>query len=61
MLRTQIQLSQSASEAHKFVCTVIRTAEFYAWTNLLSGGIDSFKLFKLGNQEVNKSANHAGE
>ena len=30
MLRTQEQLSLSANKAHKFVCTVIRTVEFYA-------------------------------
>ena len=43
-------------KAHKFVCTVIRTVEFYAWTILLTGVIYSFKL---RNQEGNKSANQA--
>ena len=52
----QAQLSLSANTAHKFVCTVIRTVEIYTQTILLTGGIDSFKL---RNQEVNKSANHA--
>ena len=43
MLRTQEQLSLSASKAHKFVCTVIRTVEFYAGTLLLTGDIDEIK------------------
>ena len=55
---TQAQLSLSANKAYKFVCTVIRTVEFYAWAILLTGGIDSFNL---RNQEWNKSANHAEE
>ena len=45
-----------AHKAHKFVCTVIWTVEFYAWTYFLTGGIDSFQL---RNQEGSKSANHA--
>ena len=44
MLRTQEQLSLSASKAHKFVYTVIRTVEFYAWAIFLTGGTDSFKF-----------------
>ena len=52
MFRTQEQLSLSANKAHKFVCTVFRTVEFYARTILLTGGIDSFKF---RNQEGNKS------
>ena len=58
MLRTQEQLSLSANKAHKFVCTVIRTVQFYAWTILFTVGIDSCKL---RNQEKNKSANNAEE
>ena len=60
MLRIQEQLSLSPTKAHKFVCTVIRNVELYAWTILLTGDIDSFKL---RNQEGNKSdsANHAEE
>ena len=56
MYRTQEQLSLSANKAQKFVCTVIRTVEFYVWTILLTEGIDSFKLRNL---EGNKSGNHA--
>ena len=56
ILRSQEQLSLSASKVHKFVCTVIRTVELYAWTILRTGGIDSFKL---RNQEGNKSENLA--
>ena len=58
MLRTQEQLSLSASKVHKFVCTVIRTVEFYARTILLTGDIDTYKL---RNEEGHKSANHAEE
>ena len=36
MLQTQEQLSLSANKVHKFVCTVIRTAEFYTWRILLT-------------------------
>ena len=55
-LQTQEQLSLSANKAHKYVCTVIRTVEFYVRTILLTEGIDSFNL---RNQEGNKSVNHA--
>ena len=44
-------LSLNANKAHKFVITVIRAVEFYAWTILLTEGIDSFKL---RNQEGKK-------
>ena len=40
MLLTQEQLSLNANKVIVFVCTVIRTVEFYAWTILLIGGID---------------------
>ena len=60
ILWNQKQLSLSANKAHKFVCTVIRTVEFYASTilHVFTGGIDSFKL---KNQEGNKSADRAEE
>ena len=51
--KKQLSLSHN-----KFVCTVIWTVEFYSWTILLTGGIDSVKL---RNQEGNKSANHIEE
>ena len=42
MLGTQEQLSLSANKAHKFLCTVIWTVKFYAWTIYLP--VDSFKV-----------------
>ena len=54
----QEQLSLSANKVLEFVCTVIRTVEFYTRSILLIGVID---LFKLRNQEGNKSVNHAEE
>ena len=44
MLQSQEQFSLSNNKAHKFVCIVIRTVEFYAWTILVTGGIDSLNL-----------------
>ena len=56
MFLTQEQLSLSTNKVLKFVCTVIRTAKFYAWIILLIEGID---LFSLRIQEGNASMNHA--
>ena len=52
MLLTKDQLSLRTNKVLRFVCTVIRTAEIYAWTILLIEGIDWFKLRK---EEGNKS------